>query len=160
MFKKIQALVLLCSALVWTSGCNSQSRQEEFEDQAFGETPSGFVRMSEEGEILSEDSNDWRTAPIFETDVTITPARPNPVTASGSVTIFISISGLPPGRLYVYARDASGRLNQELDRLSHGGSGFEQFNFRAGLIGQRGLHRLFILDEAFVLVSYGDLMIE
>ena len=162
MFKKIQALVLLCSTLVWTSGCNSQSRQEEFEDQAFGETPSGFVRTLDGEEILSEDSDDWRTAPVFETDVIIRPASPNPVAVSGFVSIFVSILRLPPGRLYAYTRNASGRLERLTPggTISHSGNGFQEFRFSAGLLGERGLHRLFIFDEAGVLISYGDVMVE
>ena len=160
MFKQIQALVLFCSVLAWTSGCDSKSRQEEFEDQAFGETPSGFVRTSEGGEILSEDGDDWRSAPAFESDLFLTPAYPNPAPVSELVRIPISLQGLAPGTLYVYARDASGRLSQELDRLSHAGTGFELLNFTAGLLGEPGLHRVFILDSAGALVSYGDVMVE
>ena len=162
MFKMTPALVLvlLGLALAWTSGCDSQSQQEEFEDQAFAETPAGFTQRQDGENPSSVDGDDWRTAPLFENDVVLTPAFPNPVPSSGFVNIPISFQGLAPGTMYAYARDEEGRLRQELDRLSHSDFGIGQFDFSAGLLGGRGLHRVFILDGAGALVSYGDVMVE
>lgn len=159
--RKIPILAVCGLVFAWGAGCDTQSRQDDFEDQAFG-PPSGFVRTQNGTDIVAEDEDDWRPAPLFETNVSITPAHPNPVARSGSVSIPVRIEGLSPGRLYLHARDASGRLRwgTPLGVIDHGGKGLHSFNFNAAQLAQRGLQRLFILDDASALVSYGDVMVE
>ena len=163
MFKKIPPFFLLCLGLAWVAGCDSQSQQDDFEDQAFGEVPSGFVQTRKETggkcTIENEDKDDWLTSPAYETNVTVidTPC-PNPVNLSGFTTILVSISGLTPGRLSVHFLGVSGRLEQ-LDVIDHGGNGLYAFTVNAARLGRPGLHRLFVMDPALTLVSYGDVMV-
>ena len=163
MFKKTPPFLLLCLTLAWMSGCDTQSRQDDFEDQAFGEVPSGFVQIRQDAglkcTIESEDEEDWLTSPAYETNVTITePPCPNPVNLSGFTKITVSILGLAPGRLSVHFLGVSGRLEQ-LDVIDHGGDALDFFIVNAARLERPGLHRLFIMDPALTLVSYGDVMV-
>ena len=163
MFKKAPLFLLLCFGVAWAAGCDTKDRQDDFEDRAFGGAPSGFVQTRQEPGtgacvIESEDEDDWVTSPAYETNVTVTPACPNPVLLSGFARIPVSIQGLTPGRFSVQALNTAGRLEQ-LDIIDHGGNGFDDFRVNAAVLGRPGLHRLFILDPAFTLVSYGDVMV-
>lgn len=150
---------ILVAALV-VPGCDSQQDMEEFVAAATRE-PSGYTRTDRLGSVVSEDADDWRTAPIFIGKVRVDPAWPNPTTGT-VVTVPVSVLEFEAVRsgLVLRTRDASGRLSI-LDEIPDATSpGAYVFQFTPALIGRTGLVRLFVLDRYGELVSYGDLLLE
>ncbi len=152
---------LLLGLVLSLGACDTQERQDDFAAQASAPA-SGIVETDDGGRIISEDPDDWRTAPIYATVVRVDPAFPNP-TSGARVLIRLSIN--PPnsvrGPFVLRGRDSSGRLTQPLDRLNDvNAGGLFVFDFSPLLLGQPGLHRLFIFDGAGEIVSYGDLLLE
>jgi hypothetical protein len=150
----VLALILLASA-----GCDTQEAQNEFLDQAAA-PPRGYTATDADGNVLERDEDDWRTAPTFIGDVSVSPAFPNPVT-DGFVTIPFNVSQFDRivGGLELYARDGSGRLVRLDEVLEANVPGSYIFSFSPGLIGDDGLQRVFISDGQGLLVSYGDIFI-
>ena len=158
--------VLLLLAL--RAGCSRDSDQENFERQAFS-TPENITRTSATGEVLQNDPDDWRIAPMFQGFVDIIqPPFPNP--SSGQrFTLEILITGLESiFGLEVYTRNSFGRpvmifsdsrrplppgildINIEPAWLSTSGS----------YSGAIGLHRIFIYDGSGNMITYGDLEVQ
>ena len=90
MKRRLRCTFLVVLALLLAGGCDTAEQQNNFEDEAFS-TPSGFTRTDENGQILSEDKDDWRTAPVYSTSVLIDPAFPNPTAASDFVNVPVSV---------------------------------------------------------------------
>ena len=63
MKRRLRCTFLVVLALLLAGGCDTAEQQNDFEDEAFS-TPSGFTRTDENGQILSEDKDDWRTAAL------------------------------------------------------------------------------------------------
>lgn len=151
---------IVLAFLVWV-GCDTQEQQNEFEDDAFS-IPSGFTRTDEGGQILSEDTDDWRTAPVYLTRVLIDPAFPNPVPPGGFVTIPISVRefNAVQGGLELVSFDAN-MLPRRLDFVAEASNpGAYILAFNPALLGVQGLVRVYILDIRGNLVSYGDVFID
>lgn len=142
------------------AACDSTSSQEDFLKDATS-PPSGFSQTDETGQVIAEDTDDWRTAPFFVGKVVVDPAFPNPANAGGTVTIPVRILQFEDlsGRmaLRVDVRDQFILLDELLDTSSPGA---RIFQFNTAQINEAGLHRLFILDDFNEIVSYGDLLIE
>ncbi len=152
---------LACLLLVTCAACDTQEQQIEFEAHAFA-PPSGYTRTTETGEIISEDADDWRTSPAYQTRIEIDPAFPNPPGASAVVTVPITVREFDTvrGRLELVVFDAD-RLPRRLDDISSARDpGIYVFKFSPAIIGQSGLVRVFIIDPLGELVSYGDLQLE
>lgn len=142
------------------SGCDSQKQTEEFEKDA-GLPPFGFTRTDEGGSVLSEDEDDWRSAPLFLGKVRVYPAYPNPV-GSGVVTVPVSVLEFDGvgGGVVLRAKDNSGRLMILDEVIDASDPGAYVFQFSSVLLARTGLVRLFVLDRRGELLSYGDLKIE
>lgn len=159
-----QRLVLgFCVAflLFAASGCDTAEQQKEFEDDAFS-APSGYTHTDEDGQILGNDEDDWRTAPAYSTRVLIDPAFPNPATAGDFVTIPVQVREFDSilGGLEVISYDENG-IPRRLDEIRDASDpGAYIFTFSPSLLGVRGLTRIFIVDSRGELVSYGDLFID
>lgn len=161
MKRRLCCTYLVVLALLLTGGCDTAEQQNNFEDEAFS-TPSGFTRTDENGQILAEDKDDWRTAPVYSTSVLIDPAFPNPTAASDFVNIPVSVRQFNSiqGGLELVSFDENG-IPRRLDEIRDARDpGAYVFTFNPGLLGVQGLIRLFILDTRGILVSYGDLSIE
>lgn len=162
----LPGVVLLALGLL---SCDTFNEQNQFADRAWEEPPAGFSRTDEDGEVLSTDEDDWRTAPLYRGAIRFDPAYPNPTRGERRVTVpfattdFNSISG----GLILRAFDNDGNF-VALDEVREAGqTGFHTFSFPATLLSTsgdltsiQGLHRLFVLDGRGELVTYGDLMIE
>lgn len=155
-------IILTTAVLLFVTACDSQGEQDDFAADASA-TPSGFVRTIDGSEILDDDLDDWRTAPIYAGKVSIRPAYPNPAafqdfaTVPFSVTAFNSV--VAPVQLKA-RRDGNGPLIT-LETIDQAGDpGSYAMTFSAARLGRTGLHRLFIFDAAGELVSYGDLMVQ
>ncbi len=161
MKRRLRCTFLVVLALLLAGGCDTAEQQNNFEDEAFS-TPSGFTRTDKNGQILSEDKDDWRTAPVYSTSVLIDPAFPNPATPSDFVNVPVSVREFNSiqGGLELVSFDENG-IPRRLDEIRDARDpGAYVFTFNPGLLGVQGLVRLFILDTRGTLVSYGDLSIE
>ena len=161
----MKRLFLVCClgvlATVVGAGCDTAEQQNAFEDDAFS-TPSGFTRTDENGEILSEDKDDWRTSPVYSTRVLIDPAFPNPIPPGEFVTIPVQVREFDSvqGGLELVSIDENG-IPRRLDDIRDASDpGAYIFTFNPASLGVLGLVRVFILDSRGGLVSYGDLLIE
>jgi len=159
--RKFRILTVAASLFI-ASGCDSQGQQDEFASEASA-TPSGFVRTVDGTEILDDDLDDWRTAPIYAGKVSVRPAYPNPAAVQDFATVPFSVTAfnavVAPVQLKA-RRDGNGPLItlETIDRAGDPGS--YAMTFSAARLGRTGLHRLFLFDAAGELVSYGDLMVQ
>lgn len=149
--------------LLILTGCDTR-QQEDFLNAAF-QPPEGFTRTDENGQVLSEDPDDWRVAPAYRGYLRFDPAYPNPV-SGGEVRLPFHVFSSLSGALTLWANNVEGRM-QLLDEYSSlTQPGTYVFTFDPSVLAPdrdwrrlQGLHRLYIYrgDE---LVSYGDLMIQ
>ncbi len=151
-------LLLLASG----TGCDSREAQEDFLDDA-AERPEGITRTGSDGEVVSVDEDDWRTAPTYAALIQISPAHPNP-SLGRLVTIDVSVlhAGAVQGALVLRAFDDRGNLTI-LDELPQSRQpGFYAFRFPSSVLGTTGVVRVFIYDRysaGSALVSYGDIQL-
>lgn len=155
-------LVVVLLAMVIASGCDTMGEQDKFANDASA-SPSGFARTEDGTEILDDDLDDWRTAPLYAGKVSIRPAFPNPVELGDFATVPFSVTAFNSVRAPVQLkarREGDGALIT-LESIDHAGDpGSYAFTFSAARLGRTGLHRLFIFDAAGELMSYGDLMVQ
>lgn len=160
--KRVRAsiAVVLSVALLGLAACDSQGQQDEFAEDASA-PPRGFVRTEDGSEIISEDLDDWRTAPVYAGRISIRPAYPNPVEVDDFVTIEFNITAFGSVRAPLHLRAVrDGRLVslESIDEAADPGS--YAFTFSAALLGRSGLHRVYIFDSGGEIVSYGDVMVQ
>lgn len=146
--------------VLFVGACDSQEQQNNFVDDA-GATPSGFTRTDAEGSIISDDTDDWRTSPLYLGKVRLDPVYPNP--SSGEfVTVPLSILEFNTlqGGIVLRAYDNSNRLRL-LDEIDNTGSpGAYILRFSPAILGRTGLIRLFIFERiGGELISFGDLQV-
>lgn len=144
-------------AVLISAGCDTAAQQKDFLDEAQA-TPSGITQTDQNGEVVSLDDDDWRTAPLFLARVEVEPAYPNP--ASG-VVVTIPFRVLQPnevsGGVYVRSFDADGDVIPLGESLETSGPGLYIITISPAQLGPTGLHRLFVTDVFGDLISYGDL---
>lgn len=141
-------------------GCDLQEQQDEFAEQASAPA-NGIASTDNTGQILSDDEDDWRTAPLFAGKVRVDPAYPNPVSGD-FVTIPVTVLDYSAirGVIQLRAFNGSGRFIV-LDEIANASSpGAYILNFSSGLLGLTGLHRLYLFDGASEIISYGDLLVQ
>lgn len=154
----------LCTAVlavaVFVGACDTHNQQDEFADRASA-TPSGYTNTGDGGQVISEDEDDWRTAPLFVGKVRVDPAYPNPV-STDFVTIPFTVLDFNAirGGLEVRGFDSSGRFIVLDTEPGANNPGAYIFSFTPALLGRTGLHRLFIFDGFGEIVSYGDLLVQ
>lgn len=157
-----KSYVLLLLVIVQLAACDNTAEEEAaFQDAAF-RMPSGFTATSEGGNVLSDDPDDWRIAPSYFERLVIDPAFPNPVSAGMSVAVPIRVrlSDTVQGGFDLVSYD-SNRIPRLLDRVEDARSpGAYVLRFMPDVLGVTGLMRVYILDTAGGLISYGDIMIE
>lgn len=164
--KRVGLLAILLAILI--SGCGRDSDQEQFEREAFGQ-PENFTRTSSSGEILSEDPDDWRIAPMFQGFIDVNqPPFPNPSTGT-RFRMELLITGLESiNGVEVYARDEFGRpFRIYTDQRRPLPPGITELMIEpswlttTGLYSNAiGLHRIFIYDANGNMITYGDLKVE
>ena len=139
-------------------GCDATSigeLQRVFEFDAVG-VPDGVTRTDARGNVLSEDDRDWRTAPVYSSQFTLTfLPYPNPASPTESVQFAGTFSG-SNGALIPYRLTAQGDLSriQAVTGSTEGTAPL--FSFPAGQLGGPGLHRVVLLDRQGRIVTYGD----
>jgi hypothetical protein len=159
MIRSFLAKLMLLPFLFLALACSTQGAQDRFADEAT-RTPSEYTKTDAQGRVLSEDPDDWRTAPIYIGVVVVDPAYPNPV-EEGFVHVRVTVREFNQvrGGLVLRAFDQLGRM-MTLDSIQNARQpGSYLLTFSPALLGRRGLHRLFIFDTSGEIVSYGDLMV-
>lgn len=153
----VAGLLVLAAA---GSGCDSRDLQREFEEESTL-PPAGYTQTTERGEVLVVDRDDWRVAPVFDGNLTVDPAFPNPVAAEEVVIpVTVRFSGAVQGGLVLRAIDSTNRF-RVLDQLFEASSpGAYVLRFNPIVLGRTGLVRLFIFDGTGALISYGDVLVE
>lgn len=155
----IRAISVAFSLTFLLAACDSQQQQNSFVEDA-NLTAKGFTSTDASGLVISQDDDDWRTAPVYFGKVRIDPVYPNPsstefVTVPVTVLEFNSVQG----GLVLRARDNANRLRllDEIDNASDPGAYIMRFS--PAILSRFGLVRLFVFDRLGELVSYGDLQI-
>ena len=155
--KRLFAYIL---AVLYAS-CDTADLQRDFEAQAFA-TPSGYTQTNDQGEAISIDADDWRTAPAYTGRIDVSPAFPNPPGSGTEVVVPFKVREFNSvrGGLDLVIFDAN-RIARRLDQVrSARDPGAYVFKFAPAFIGQTGLVRVYIVDPLGDLVSYGDLLLE
>jgi len=152
-------LIAVFGCCLLLAACDTQGQQNDFVDDA-GLPPSGYTATSALGEIISEDRDDWRTAPIYAGKIRVDPAYPNPSTGQ-FVTVPVSILefGGIQGGVVLRAEDNQGTLRLLDEILDANQPGAYIMRFSPTVIGRTGLLRLFVFDRLGELISYGDLRV-
>ena len=157
-------LPLLALASLPLAGCDALDGQSEFEQDAF-RAASGIARTDESGNVIADDPDDWRTAPLyaFSGFQVVLRAYPNPARLDQGVTIQVRAGDAIPGGLRIVAYRAGLRRPIPGQQDDVPGPGTYTFTFFPGEIpgAQPGdLWRLVFFDGQSHVVTYGDLQIE
>ncbi len=156
--RMLRLLPLLCLLFVGCDATSIGELQRLFEFDAVT-TPSGITQTDARGDVIREDASDWRTAPIYSSQFSLTfKPYPNPASATQSVQFAGTFSG-SNGALIPYRLTPQGDL-----LLVQGVSGSTQgtaplFSFPAGQLGGPGLHRVVLLDRQGRIVTFGDVQV-
>jgi hypothetical protein len=160
---------LLALVITGVVGCDSQEDQAAFDRDA-NLPASGIVVTDENGTILSDDPDDWRTSPAFAGVVRFEPAYPNP-TSVDLITIPVVVQQFNalPGGLELRGFDDTGRLTllDDLPQATQPGAytfvfSPSQFSVIGDREAIRGLHRVFVFGILGTneIISYGDIQVQ
>ena len=161
--------LLLLALTVAMGGCDSQDARLEFENDA-NMPANGIVVTDENGTIINDDPDDWRTAPSFAGIVRFDPAYANP-TNGALITIPVIVQQFNAllGGLELRGFDDTGRLTllDDLPQATQPGAytfvfSPSQFSITGDFASARGLHRVFVfgIRGSSEVVSYGDILVE
>ena len=149
---------VLLGLLLLALGCDAgsvQEEQEQFRLAALSE-PSGITETDSDGALISEDPDDWRTAPLYRSRFFFAFAPyPNPAGAAESVQFAASFTGGAAG-LVPYRINARGDLVRIQGVVGTTDGSAPLFSFPAGQLGEPRLHRVVLLDATGQIVTYGD----
>ena len=163
-----EIVLFIAVALVLATGCDSYEQQNEFTEQALGETPSSFTPTNEEGMITDSsaiDEEDWRTAPEYS-GIIVEPAYPNPAeTGPVYLPVTVTFPDIVQGQLVLCAFDVNDNFFFiENFREAQGTYTFTISLNQFGVDNQ--LVRVFVMEApsascrgAREVVSYGDILI-
>ncbi len=161
--------------LIAVSGCNRSQDQIEFEQQAY-RIPENYTETTPNGEVVRRDEDDWRIGPMFQGFVeVVVPAYPNPtrgepVQIELLITGVGTVTGLRAITYYDVFDERSRRILYFHHRspLEFGPLIFSIYpaefdptnNYSAARQRNDGLHRLFIYDNRWNLITYGDIKLK
>ncbi len=147
-------------ATLLVAGCDTQEEQDDFATQA-SRPPQNITRVDASGNVLSEDKDDWRTAPVYAGEIRIDPAMPNPVSSEGFVTIRVTVTVFDAVYSPLRLKNTRDDRLQTLSEITQANSpGAYLFRAPVSLIGPAGMHRLFVFDGLGEIVSYGDVLVQ
>ncbi|MEL6616497.1 MAG: hypothetical protein AAFQ43_12215 [Bacteroidota bacterium] len=151
------ALVLCLLSL----GCDAVSlgeAQRLFEVRALS-APSGYTQTSGTGETISEDADDWRPSPIYQTRFFLTfKPHPNPASSTENIQFAATFSG-GSGDLRPFRFGADGNLVPVGGVTGTTSGSAPLFSFPAGQLGAPGLQRVVLFDRLDRIVTYGDILV-
>lgn len=160
--RPLSAFIIGCLALA--SGCDAFGTSEEqlaFREAAY-QVPQGYTAVAADGDVISTDADDWRTAPVYAGRFYVEiPPSPNPVTADESMSMTVFVDGGVIGGLSLYRVNALGDL-QRVERVPGATrTGLYTLVLDGGELidAETGLVRLVILDGREEVVTYGDVQV-
>lgn len=154
-------------------GCSKSDDQRKFENEA-RTTPQNYTATNGNGEIINEDPDDWRIAPMYSGLVSIgtpdnQPPYPNPVTFNQNLTINIYIRSIETlNRIEVYTFELPSQIRGPISVLQDLSSPtLETITLSGASISgssggseATGLYRILIYDGQQNLITYGDIRVE
>jgi len=150
-------------------GCENTDDQRDFEREAF-QPPEGITITNEQGQIQSEDADDWRIAPEFQGFVEVNPSFPNPVDVSSNFTIELTVTGVQgiAGLEIIVVFNENNFNTIFIEDESPLRTGLTAVQLSAVQLGQftdiesaRGIHRVVIAElNSGRIISYGDIQVE
>ena len=160
-------IILWFNLMLLYTGCQNSGDQQLFESEAL-RTAQNFTETAQNGEIVSEDSDDWRIAPFFGGLVEVRPAYPNPVQTTDQLFVEIRVTGIDAVYgldLMVYYPDGSVKVLYE-DFQSPLPTGLSVIPLNPLLLGRfntvesaRRLHRILLTDASGTIITYGDVQV-
>lgn len=166
---KFYSFVVFLLLIASVISCTRNDAQREFEEEAY-QAPSGITETAaNDGEILSNDPDDWRTSPRFQGFINVVPPFPNPVNSNQVIQFQLDViaEGSVNGLLvYILFQNGDRKvLYEEFDPLPQGLYDFQipaislsQFNESPD--DARGLKRIYLFDLNNRMISYGDILVE
>ncbi len=168
-------LFSVAALIIMVSGCSRSQDQIEFEQQAY-RTPENYTETTPNGEVVSRDEDDWRIGPMFQGYVEVqvppfpNPTRGEPVQIELLITGVGTVNGLRAVAFHDVFDERSRRTLYFHDRspLEFGLLVFNIYpaefdpanNYSAARDRNDGLHRLFIYDNRWNLITYGDIKLK
>jgi hypothetical protein len=158
------ALLFAAAAAPLLGGCDALGAQDEFERDA-AQPAQGIARTDAQGNLITDDPDDWRTAPLYATSffrVTLR-AFPNPAGFNEGVTIQMQTGDAIPGGLRLVAFKDDLRSPVPGKQCDVPGDVPCIFTFfPSDIPGARpgDLWRLVVFDGQSNVVTYGDLLVE
>jgi len=168
----LPAFVLL---VILLSGCSTSQDQIDFEQQAY-RTPENYTETTPNGEVVRRDEDDWRIGPMFQGFVEIqvppfpNPTRGEPVRVEMIVTGVGTVNGLRAVSYFDMFDERSVITHYIHDRspLPFGTLIFDIYpaefdpgrSYSNARSRNDGLHRLFIYDNRWNLITYGDIKLK
>ncbi len=169
------ALPALTLLVILLSGCSRSQDQVDFEQQAY-RTPQNYTETTPNGEVVRRDEDDWRIGPMFQgfVDVQVpphpNPTRGEPVRIELIVTGIGTVNGLRAISYFDMFDERSMITHYIHDRspLEFGTLIFNIYpaefdpgrNYSNARSRNDGLHRLFIYDNRWNLITYGDIKLK
>lgn len=148
--------------------CTSDDEQRDFETEAY-KPPSGITETTAQGEVTSEDPDDWRISPFFQGLVEVVPPFQNPAQLGTAINFEIYITGVQGvSGLDVRVRFQNGNFSNIYSSANNAlEPGLTTFQINPVALSQdgsnnlaRGLHRIYFFDSNQRLISYGDIEVE
>ncbi len=164
--KFIPAIFIVCSFLLIS--CSSSNDQREFESEAFRD-PSGITQTNAQGEVISNDPDDWRVSPFYQGLIEVQPPFQNPAQLGTPINFEIRVTGVQGvNGLDVRVRYPNGNLGNIFTSTQNPlEPGITTFQIDPISLSQDGsdnlarrLHRVFLFDFNQRLISYGDIEVE
>ena len=143
-----------------SAGCDTQKEQDDFAQQA-SRPPQNITRVDASGKVLSEDEDDWRTAPVYVGEIRVDPAMPNPAPIRDFITIRVTVTVFDAVYSPLRLKNLHDNRLQTLSEIEQASDpGAYLFHVPVSLIGPVGLHRLLVFDGIGEIVSYGDVLVQ
>ncbi|MFD2533339.1 hypothetical protein [Gracilimonas halophila] len=160
-------IILLLFATVVS--CTRNDAQREFEQEAYS-APNNYTETApNNGDILNNDPDDWRTSPRFQGFITVKPPFPNPVATNQTILFELDVvsQGTVNGLLVYILFDNGDRrvIYEDFDALPQGLYDFQISAIslspvEGSSVSARGLKRIYLFDLNNRMISYGDILVE
>jgi len=156
-------LVLLIG-LVGVSGCDSAEQQSRFVEEA-SQPPSGIAQTDDQGNVIQDDPDDWRTSPLYATRFAVLQIPfPNPTRAGESMSFSFRVYGFNviPGGVYLVGFTNTGRRVVLATEPGASSDGVFFLTFTPSVLYEGtfgGLRRVFLFDGRSELITYGDVQV-
>lgn len=173
-FSPFLTIFFLAGFLIF-AGCSKSDDQREFENQSLS-APSDYTVTTTQGEITSNDADDWRISPMYRGLINIgtgigsfEPPYPNPMDYNQDLNIFIKLNSVDNiNSIEVYSFEfVSNAGKPPIDVRSNISSpslvtiqiSGDRISGKSGGSQANGLYRIRILDGDRNVITYGDIKV-